>query len=100
MEFKVGNRVNVGPGIGTVTAVWYDIDWNEQRIRVCYDNWELAKTVGEPMFWAYAATPISDYSKVLMAQCPNCDEEMIFYYDDYICAWCREHLEEGDPWLY
>jgi hypothetical protein len=27
--------------------------------------------------------------------CPNCEEEdMIFYSEDYICAWCREHLEE------
>lgn len=28
------------------------------------------------------------------ADCPNCGiEDMLFYFDDYICAWCREMLE-------
>jgi hypothetical protein len=32
---------------------------------------------------------------VIYGYCPECDEdEMIFYEGDYICAWCREHLEE------
>lgn len=33
-------------------------------------------------------------TKVIYADCPECEEEMIFYEGDYICAWCREHLEE------
>jgi hypothetical protein len=33
---------------------------------------------------------------VVEAHCPNCDEpDMIFYIEDYICAWCREHLEDA-----
>jgi len=32
---------------------------------------------------------------VIYGFCPECDEpDMIFYEGDYICAWCREHLEE------
>lgn len=32
---------------------------------------------------------------VIEAFCPSCDEpDMIFYSEDYICAWCREHLED------
>lgn len=31
---------------------------------------------------------------VPVGHCPECDEpDMIFYNEDYICAWCREHLE-------
>lgn len=96
MDFRVGDKVNVGPGIGTITRIWLDPEWNEEKIRVVYDNWELAKTLGEPTFFANFAKPLSE---VIMADCPNCDEEMIFYAEDYICAWCREHLEEGTPWL-
>lgn len=35
------------------------------------------------------------YDKVVYQDCPNCDidDDMIFYEGDYICAWCREHLE-------
>lgn len=35
-------------------------------------------------------------SNVIYGYCPECDEdEMIFYEGDYICGWCREHLEDG-----
>jgi hypothetical protein len=38
------------------------------------------------------------YRDVVISACPNCDEEdMYFYEGDYICAWCREHEEEGNP---
>lgn len=34
-------------------------------------------------------------SNVIYQDCPNCDiEQMIFYSGDYICAWCREKLED------
>lgn len=43
--------------------------------------------------------PVQDplrYKGVIEAHCPNCDEpDMIFYSEDYICAWCREHLEDA-----
>lgn len=32
---------------------------------------------------------------ITYGHCPECDEpEMIYYNEDYICAWCREHLED------
>lgn len=34
-------------------------------------------------------------SNVLYADCPECEEpEAIFYEGDYICAWCREMMEQ------
>ena len=34
--------------------------------------------------------------KAPSANCPNCGiDDMLFYFDDYICAWCREMLEDG-----
>jgi hypothetical protein len=37
---------------------------------------------------------LDKYSGVIEATCPNCDiEDMIFYSEDYICAWCREMLD-------
>lgn len=27
-------------------------------------------------------------------ECPECEEDMYFYIGDYICAYCREKLEE------
>lgn len=49
--------------------------------------------------WRYsdmeaAGSNSAPYS-VVYGHCGECDEpDMIFYNDDYICAWCREHLEE------
>lgn len=37
----------------------------------------------------------SGYPGIPVQDCPNCEiDEMIFYEGDYICAWCREMLEE------
>lgn len=42
------------------------------------------------------ATVKFTHSDVPHGHCPECDEgEMIFYEGDYICAWCREHLEDA-----
>lgn len=36
------------------------------------------------------------YQGIPIADCPECGiEAMIFYEGDYICAWCREQLEDG-----
>lgn len=44
---------------------------------------------------AAGSSPPSPYT-VVYGHCGECDEdEMIFYNDDYICAWCREHFEES-----
>lgn len=38
----------------------------------------------------------TDYSGVIENYCSECDEdEMVFYEGDYLCAWCREHLEDA-----
>lgn len=38
---------------------------------------------------------IVPYANVITNWCPNCEiDDMIFYSEDYICAWCREMLEE------
>jgi hypothetical protein len=35
------------------------------------------------------------YAGIVIAECPECEEpDSIFYSGDYICAWCREKLEE------
>lgn len=35
------------------------------------------------------------YAEVIVQECPSCGiDEMIFYGEDYICAWCREMLED------
>jgi hypothetical protein len=39
--------------------------------------------------------PVIRPANVIENWCPECEEdEMIFYSGDYICAWCREHLEQ------
>jgi hypothetical protein len=36
-----------------------------------------------------------DSSDIIYADCPECEEpESIFYAGDYICAWCREMMEQ------
>lgn len=36
------------------------------------------------------------YRLIPYGTCAECaEDEMIFYEGDYICAWCREKLEEG-----
>lgn len=38
---------------------------------------------------------VGDYSGIVSQDCPSCDNDaMIFYGGDYICAWCREMLEQ------
>lgn len=35
-----------------------------------------------------------DNGAVIYKYCCSCEEEMIFYSDDFICAWCREKFED------
>lgn len=50
------------------------------------------RPLGRQTIWSGKGKP----SNIIYGECPSCDEdESIFYEGDYICAWCREHLEDG-----
>lgn len=79
-------------GAGPPVGYYYTFRWRE-----CTDLAWVGKTGLieasdlNVMNWQYNAR----HGRVVVAHCPECDEpDMIFYGEDYICAWCREHLED------
>lgn len=64
------------------------------------------ETHRQPLLWTEHAIQIARkeiarqgwtgaYGSVIENWCPECEiDDMIFYGEDYICAWCREQLEK------
>lgn len=116
-ELSKGTRVFSNMwGSGTVEAIvykhyltssgWTSSGSNPQLdyIAVWHDSEYVRRTIGREHggyciyripHHLFLSEVDSVWADIPTAHCPQCEiEEMIFYEGDYICAWCREKLEE------
>lgn len=66
---------------------------------VSVDSESQQYTKSPTQVWANADMTVFAHTHsygVIYAECPSCENgDMIFYGGDYICAWCREILEDN-----
>ena len=80
-QLRVGRTLLVPENF--ITANRSDHLWSERLISLAQKRIRETGSAGHT------------HSDVIEKWCPNCEiDDMIFYSEDYICAWCREMLEE------
>lgn len=97
-EFRHGCRVKGAWGYGTaygpvravVKAGAFSYE-NRYFVRV---KWDKGIVSADQLLSALTLAKHGDDGLALV-MCPECDDEMIFYIGDYICALCRERMEDA-----
>jgi hypothetical protein len=96
---KRGMRVKGAWGLGTCTSDARTVRKNKyygngvEVVTLVDVRWDKTGHISTQQRADALEPAIND--TIVYAECPNCEiEEMIFYYEDYICAWCREKLED------
>lgn len=89
MQSRGGRDLQVEAGQTYSIPGWFlsdyrnELVWTELGIKAAQANIKRGLSLHER------------FGDVIQKWCPNCEiDEMIFYSEDYICAWCREMIEE------
>lgn len=94
-RFPIGSDVRVRGAWGTGTILGVRSGGGTKDTLVIV-KWDRGFTSRNQRLDALTLVGADAYDGVLTADCPECGiEAMVFYEGDYICAWCREQMEES-----